>query len=635
MDDLIKVPLSADAEQCLIRHLDRRVGALQVGLKKLFETNLPRWRRIYEAQPAEASRSFPWENASNLVVPLAGIHCDTLHARVMAALFKTHPLWVAGIVGGFDDKSEELRVAWEEFLSYVGIEPDELDLYHVEEAWTAETIRYGTSTLKTPQVTEYEDRCIPAGDGSGSFEIIRDIKYKGPRPCKVAFEDFLIPPSATSNGKADIQVHRIRMQKHELLQRRFTQFFDPRKVDAIIGHPDRTSPDYVQQQRETDSGARSENDGFAEWDVFECWLAWRDPNGSSKFSPKITAWYHKKSGTLLRAFFNLYPDDIFISQRLLYRDDSFHGYGLCEILDMIQEEVSTIHNNRRDNSTVANTRVWRVDPTSKLHQGYHIYPSAMLPAVAGEIEPMAHGEVSQMTMEEESLAMQIAERRSGVSPPMQGYGAGTNTKRGVYTSMGTLSLLQEGNRRTDLTIADIRYGHARLGRNLSRLYAFMGIHETKLMQFGQLKEKIEAAAEMIKNGKLCIPIHSATASVNREVEKQNDLMLSQIMARHYNMIAQLLQQATLSTTPAPLKEYLPKVIAASDRLMKSILKHFEHEDVDSLVPSVQQQQQQQPQGGAPRAGQNPGLAVVPPQPSNPMAEQSVGQAAGGLPPGLA
>lgn len=631
MDDLYKVPLSADAEQHLVRHLDRRINALQVGLKTLFQTNLPRWRRIYEATPTETQRSFPWEGAANLVVPLAGIHCDTLHARVMAALFKTHPLWVAGIIGVTDGAGDDIRVAWEEFLSYVGIEPDELDLYHVEEAWTAETIRYGTSTIKIPQVTEYEDRFIPAGDGSERGEVMREIKYKGPRPCKIAFEDFLIPPSATDLGKADIKVHRIRMQKHELEQRRFVQFFDPTKVDSILDSPDRTSPDYVQQQREQDAGAKSSNDGFAEWDVFECWLAWRPPNGS-KLAPCITAWYHKKSQTLLRAFYNRYPDDPFVSQRLLYRDDSFHGYGLCEVLDMIQEEVSTIHNQRRDNSTVANTMVWRVDPTSKLHQGYHIYPSAMLPAVAGEIEPMQHGQVSPMVMEEEKLAMEIAERRSGVSPPMQGYGAGTNTKRGVYTAMGTLSLLQEGNRRTDLTIADIRYGHARLGRILTRQYALMGIHDKTIDQFGALQEKIIVAAELIKRGKLCIPIRSATASVNREVEKQNDLMLTQIMARHYNMVAQLLQQASLSTLPQPVRDYLPKVIEASDRLMKSILKHFEHEDVDALVPKSL------PQGGAGGGApkqQNPGLAVVPPQSGNPMAEQSGGQAASGLPSGMA
>lgn len=616
MPEPIKVALSPDAELYLKKELRQRVRSLRDGLKPLHQTNIPKWRRIYEAQPAEKTRDFPFQNASNLVVPVAGIHCDTLKARIVSAIWKTRPVWLCNVVGNFDGSSDDVREAWQTYLQHNAMEPTELDLYRVESEFFGEIIRYGTSVIKIPYETLYEDFMVPAGDGTGAYAPMREKVYEGPRPAKLAFEDFLAPPSAVTLEAADMVVHRIRYKKHELMERRYSQFFKANKVDAIIDHPDQTYPDYIQSQREEDMNARTvQHDEYAEWHVYECWFSHRGPNSSK--APKIIVWYHEKSDTILSAIYDTYSPILksrpFVLGRLLYRDDSLFGYGLCEVLEMIQEEISTMHNQRRDNVLVANTRVWRCNPDSKLHQGYQIYPSAMIPAEEGEIEPLQAGEVSAITIQEEQLSMDLAERRSGVSPPMQGMGAGGQSKKGVYSAMGTLSMLQEGNSRTDLNIADMRYAHTKIGRILSYLYAHMGMDQSKLAQFGAMADNIKKAADLVKTGKMALPISAATASVNKEVEKQNDMMLSQVMARHYMSITQLLQQAATSVLPKEVREYSIKVIEASDRFMKQLLRHFDHDDVDSLVPKALTQSGQggQPQGGQRPNGPTNGLAVVP------------------------
>lgn len=638
MFDPIRLPLSSEAEKSLERDLFRRLSALKTGLKPFHETNLVTWRRIYEAQPAEKTRDFPFQNASNLIVPVAGIHCDTLKARVMSSVWKTRPLWLANIVGVYGGQMDDVRDAWQTFLLDNALEPTELDLYRVESEFFGEIIKYGTSFLKCPYVKKYEDYVVPAGDGTQKYEIMREPSYMGPRPEKTALEDMFFSPSAKTLEECDLIAHRIRYQKHELLERRFTQFFKANKVDAILSSPDRHGPDYVTKQREEDMNARtSVHDDYAEWDVYECYLPYRAQNSNK--SPRVIVWYHLKTKTILNAIFDQYSQILktrpFVMGRLLYRDDSLLGYGLCEVLEMLQEEISVMHNQRRDNVLVANTKVWRVDPQSKLHQGYQIYPSAMLPAIAGEIEPLQHGEVASITIDEERLSMDLAERRSGVSPPMQGMGAGSNTKRGVYTAMGTLSLLQEGNSRTDLNIMDIRYSHTKVGRMLSKLYAHMGVDESKLACYGEMAELIKGAAELIRRDKLRLPISSSTASVNKEIEKQNDLMLAQIMAKHYGMVTQLMQQAATAVLSKEIREYSIKVIEASDRLMKQILRHFDHDDVDALVPRPMLAQQnqgqpggQQPQGGQPNAQRQP--TPFPSQPSLDMPVQPPNAASAGI-----
>lgn len=566
--------------------LHERIAALTSDSKTLFTTKLPEWRRLYEARPLERNRQFPFENASNLVVPIVGIHCDTLHASIMSAIWKTKPIFYTKLYGTYDKDEDPTRQAWEDYMVYEAVEPDELDLYTVESEWIAEIIRYGTSTLKVVNSQRYDDYFQPAGDGSSTKNgnFFRKLKYDGPCPQKLAYQDFLIPERVAKWQHADIKVHIARLTLPDLMQRRQFDVYNKEAIDKIIGQPDRTSPDWVTKQKLEDSDIHISPQGYAEWDIHECWFRWKTSNAD--YSPRVICWYHFATNTLMRAVYDFYPDQPFVMGRLLYRDDSVRGYGLCETLGPFQEEISEIHNQRRDNQTVATTKFWRVDPNSKLHAGYKIYPGAMLPAEKDEIEALAIGEVSPMSINEEQLSLDLAERRSGVSPPQQGFGTGTQTKKGGYSASGTMSLIQEGNRRSDDTNADIRYAHAHLGQILSRQYAFLGLDKKKLQFFGDQAELIERAADMVKSGKLGLTVNASSSSVNREIERQNSLMLTQIVNKHYQMIGQLVQTVQSVASSQEVKEYFHHVIDASNKLMRNILRSFDVPDANILIPEA-------------------------------------------------
>src|SRR6267154_5435254 len=91
-----KVAPKSAAEDRLKKYLQDRVKSLRDGLTKLHGMDgIIKWRKAYEAVPAMETREFPWHNAGNLVVPIVAIHSDTLLARVMSAVMKTRPLWIA------------------------------------------------------------------------------------------------------------------------------------------------------------------------------------------------------------------------------------------------------------------------------------------------------------------------------------------------------------------------------------------------------------------------------------------------------------------------------------------------------------------------------------------------------------
>lgn len=625
----VRVTLSAEAEAKLKRYIKDRLLALKEGLKEYHTQKLPTWRKIYTATPAESIREFPFHNASNLVVPVAAIYADTLKARMMAAVWKTQPLWVTKTVGSQLDKdaAERQRGALEEGMGYLATEPDEFDLYRVYNDWIDDIVKYGTGVVKAPWIHEVEHSAVPAGDGTGrfggttEFDKSEDVLYDGPRPEKVALNDFGATVSARTLDAADFKYHRCRLQRHDLEERRFFNLYDRMAVNSIIRSPDRTSPEYFQQELESESGTHTRTGyGWAEWDVYECWFKYRINKGIYR----LVVSYHLNSDTILRAFYRPYPEDIFVMGRLYYEDGLLFGNGFCWALGPFQEEISTIHNQRRDASTVANANFMRVDPDSKLNEGYRIFPGATVPGEKDEVEPMQFGQPSQMTIDEERLALDLAERRVGVSQPQQAMGSGAFNKRGVYTAMGTLSLLQEGNNRSDLNISDFRYAHTKLGRLLARELAEFGLDSSRYRMFGGMAEDFVGALRALRAKTMAIKVLASNASINREVEKQNDLMLTGIMQRHYSMVTQLLQAVSNPQIPPALSDYLKKVIKAANLLMETTLRHFGQDEPVRLVPEpTDENPARQPQP-SPQMVQQSGLQALPGAPPLPFGASATG-----------
>jgi hypothetical protein len=618
-EDLILAKLSPEKKIALATFLQNRVRELKASMRELYEEKVTKWAMAYEARPREESRQFPFEGASNLVIPIIAIHTDTLHAQIMAAIFKTQPIIVSKILGNFGPDSDQFKDAYEEFMQFVAIEPSELDLYRVYNEGFSECIKYGTVTFKCPWEKHTRDFLIPGGDGTGkASDYQTKTIYEGPRPEKLPFNSFYYPIGAKRLEDMDIKCHKRRLLKHELEERMHTSLYDKDAVNTVLASPDRTNPEEPQKAKEETLGAKtSPSYGYKEWDIWECFVTYR--YNDEAFAPRMVVSYHEKTNTILRAMYDNFDQEWFVGARMAHRDDMYPGYGFAEILWMFEEGASETYNGYRDNQTVANTRVWRVDPDSKLHQGYRIYPSAMLPAAKDEIEALAHGDVSNINLDELRLLLELAERRSGVSPPQQGMGAGGPGKKGVYSAMSTLSLLQEGNSRKDLNVSDMRDAHVRLARLISLQYGKFGSdskhHEGRLALFGSKNKLIQKALEMIAQRKMGLPCYSSTASINKEVEKQNDMMLSQMMWRHYQAISTLLGSLQNAQTPPLVKQYFLETIMAANLLMKKILRNFGHDEVERLVPdpvkTIKAMMEQGGQNGGTGEGAGPAQRALP------------------------
>jgi hypothetical protein len=269
-------------------------------------------------------------------------------------------------------------------------------------------------------------------------------------------------------------------------------------------------------------------------------------------------------------------------------------------------------------------RAFRADPDSELHKGYRIFSGSMLPAKKDELEALEVGTPVQGEIESEQLTLQLADQRSGVSQAAQGTGAGMQGKRGVYNTMGTLSVIQDGNTRTDLNITDIRYAHSKLGRILCSLLDFFGTTKYDTM-FGSRMPLVREALSAMSSERAAIPVEAATSSINREIEKQNDMVLMGVQEKYIQMMMGLMGQANNPQAPPEAKQEITKFITAAHTLYVCVLRHFGYDEVDRLAPKPGVTQPQSAPGAMGPPGQSPGAppAGGPPPQGGPAGPESM------------
>jgi hypothetical protein len=578
---------------------------------------LPKWVKIYKGRPDVARKTFPWPEASNLVIQLAATHADELLSRVMA-IFQSEQLYVAQVMGDYEKgvASDEVEVI-EKFMGDQAWSPQELDLYRIEEAMFSSAIRYGTGIAKIPFRYTVE-QVYTGAESADPFQ--EEVIANGPKPENVPLNKFLIDTQRPTLRSADFIVHITTYRRHELKNlidsiqdgEADGSSWDKKALEEIYaGSCDREGPDFYQEMQEEPKGMNNytPREASGEYDFCECWFVYM--YGGKRYRC-ILNWHHKTM-KMVGGLFNSYPNNQipFEDAKLAYDDDQYYGYGFMEMLEAYQREVSTVHNQRIDNRNLANTGGMRIASGSKLASIIQIYPGVVIPGNKDEVEPLALGQTaSPITTEDEQLTLALAKERSGVDPAQGGTGGGVvNAKRGIYSAQGTAIAMQATNNRNSLRMSDMRSAHVRLGIKILEQYANFGIDGKLLRKYGSDSDTLKKALASYKEGKLGLLIKAATASTNRELEKQNDILMMQTMSGVQQQDMAMIGQLQTPNMPEEMKQYIFEAIQAKNVLLRRLFRAFNHPDVDRLAPlpafikAMREQQNGNAQGIARPAGQ--------------------------------
>jgi len=569
-----------------VKHLDRRLHAFRT-------EKLPEYVRLYKARPKNTEANWPWPGAANLVIPVIGTACDELLSRVMGGIWMYDPLWTATTSAELPTKdSEELKQIIQNFLVDMAYDPDELDLYRVAQSANHSAIKYGTGIIYTPY--EFErgiERVYQSGGMEDDDPVISEdrpfTKKDGPCPKIIPLNRFVFDPSVTKLEDMKLMGHIESLDMWGVADLRSkSPYYKQEDLTRLLANPDAVQSTEMEQEINdqfsiSDSGCDT---GAARWYIYNLWFKFVLQGKEYSFQAK----YHMRDEKILWIAFNNYPKNMLPYQdmKLAYDDESYLGTGFAEMIHMVQKELSNNNNWRTNNRNMAMLGVWRADPEAKLSSMLDIFPGVCLPARQNEIEYIKAGVDVGYDNGPDQFHMAIAKERTGVDPASGGTGGGiVNPKRGIYSAAGTSMVMAQQNNRNNLRTADMRSAHVKLGLKFLTMYSNFGIGD-KLRKYGNDADKLRKALEMFKEGTLGLKLRPSSASANKELERQNDILLSDRLDRYYMSQAQMIQAITTPGINPELMQYYCDQLLATRAVQQTLLRNFNKDNPDTILPDV-------------------------------------------------
>lgn len=607
-----------------VAHLDRRLQTFRT-------EKLPEYVRLYKARPKNKDADWPWPGAANLVIPVIGTACDELLARVMGGIWMYDPLWAATMSGDLETKDgEELKSITQNFLMDMAYSPSDLDLYRVHQSASHSAIKYGTGVIYTPYEyeTEIERTYIDGGLTDESPVRSKDTsftKFDGPHPELLPLNRFGFDPSVPKleNMKFFYHIDPLDMWGLKDLRAK-SPYYKQKDIDSLLNMPDAVQETEMEREINDQFSIDSSgvDTGAARWYMYTCNFTYI--LGGNKYS--FVAKYHKRTETVMYITFNNYPKNMLPYQdmKLAYDDESYLGTGFAEMVHMIQKELSNNNNWRTNNRNYAMLGAWRFDPESKLGSMLDVFPGVGFPAKKDELEYFKTGADLGYSDGPDQFHLSIANQRTGVGPASGGSGGGiTNPKRGIYSAAGTSMVMMQENSRNNLRTGDIRSAFVKLGLKFLTMYSHFGIGD-KIRKYGaEDGAKLTKALNEYRNGTLGLRLRPASASMNKELERQNDILLSDRLDRFYSSQAQMIQAIQTQGIQPELQKYYCDTLLATRASMQTLLRVFNKDNTETILPSVAEfiaqiqhqqaiAQQQSPAGGAGNGNQKPsGSSAVP------------------------
>ena len=598
------------------------------------------WLAEYRPPVDNATKEFPWVGASNRVIPLSALNTDPLLAKFLTTLTAPPNLWT---IQPLNDRWVNVAKPLQDFLQF--LDETQLHLFPTLYRGLLEFVKLGTCVFKTGWF--YEKRKGKSYDAQGKIVPATHLVSR-PYVDFVSLNDFIIPGGYDNIQADDYRgapwvAERFWMRYPDFLARAqgqepFLPQYDPEAVEKI--------KNYIQITRTKLEQERDVLEENPPWrmqriELFEFHTRFGVRDDSDIDDLVLTI--HLPTRTILRTVLNPYRHGQRPYECARYiRGDGFYGIGVVEQSHMFQEWLSMLANYQTDNVLAANATMIAAKLGANVVPGEPVYPGKVwaLDDPANDLKVFKLADIYPSLPALGAMVQQWSERRTGLSD-LQFGNMNNMPSRTPATSM--LSLLQEGNRRFDLSLKELRLNCLdRVGLRLLQMLQqfaadpvidpdrkYLRLAATVLGQVpGQwLSQILELPIEEIENGVGCA-VSATSGTANKEVEKQSFLALVQLQAQ---LAPQYLQLSQIATNPQVLQSAPGVAQTATElyhgfaELQKRLLEQYDVRNpeeilvnADTLAQAVQSVASGQPiqpgPGGQP--GGQPGaqpLGLVSPQ----------------------
>lgn len=594
-----------------------------------------RYSTAYRAKPKEKIKEFPWKNAANLTIPVMATDVDTTVAALLGVIFGSPNIW----------SCEGLRPDWldyaarmEEFLEYA--QETELGMYAVVVDWVTEIAKLGTGILKQryrrEQKKMWEWREV--GPNQTIQQMVRRLAVDRPDVSHVLLSNFYIPGSAMDVEQAAWVGERLELNWTQLDARVRAGIYREDLMTKIGAdwrrrqQPQSPYADYQRAQEELDNFVPGLRDNF---ELFEFWLDADvgdviDPTSGQPLSQagelsSLVCTVHIPTMTYARIDFNpfFHQEKPYSAARFLKVEGRFYGIGLGEMQHQFQEEISTMHNQRIDGNTIRNVPAFK-GRRGSVRQDEPIWPgrTILMDSPADDLLPMVMGQGATDTVQEETLTLQYARERPGISDYQRG-GAG-NPAISYSTATTTIEMLKQGRLRLDQVLREIQGALTETGQRVVELYQQFDQGGKPYLVMGDkdgqvVEQVLHFPLDTIRLG-IAVKTTATNAQVNKETRIRTDQIVLGLVMQFYQQLFGAMQIVVNPQLPPPLRILAIQMIQGGTAIARRILDAYGTQDIDKIIPDMEQLSAltQQLGGISPQPAFGQGGAGLGPGPSQPL-----------------
>jgi len=635
VSNIPKIERSQDRDARLESYLSMEIEDALTARRPI-ERMINEARRQYAGVPKRPMREVPIPNAPNIEIPIGAILADDIFAQATDTLFTASPLLIVRPNQEFWVEHAKVAQDWVNWLS-----SNEIDLRPAVNAALSDDTQLGTGVYYIPFVEQTKK------------DRVYKVTYRSPKVYAISLEDWITPPGSRGDVQRDRWTAiRFWYSKGELEERARHRGWDISQAQPVAQF------DLVRLQHERKANLRGQQLWREVYEVCEVY-AYFDYDEDGMEEDLLVTW-DRASRRVLDVTFNPYDLRPIEVMRYQLRAHLPYGLGILEMVQPFQEEITELHMHTLLNIFLANARVWACR-AGTVPDNVEIVPGKFLNVntddIRNSIVELKMSEVYPSAFNAQTMSIQLAERRIGTSGA-----AGMLAKGGSRTpGVTALSLLQQINRRFAPAFDDMREKTAAAVRQAIYRY-----RERLLIGDQKIRQHIEnvvgaEGAELLDelltsddfDKAVSVEFTAASASINREADRQNAVMLTQLLGQYYPQIVGLAMQAAQGQVPPEVRSLLVDAAKKGTELMERTLRTFDQvrdpkaflmdpDKIESAVEAsaaqAEQQalmqqviqglamQQQQPQLGAPmgpedQAAQEPDVGAA----------QAEGEMAGGAP----
>lgn len=600
-----------------------------VGARAGLDAQHREWLSQYRVSTKPAPKRFPYEGAANWTLPLTAIDVDVLYARFMQTIHAPENIWT---VQALNERWVNAAKPLQDFLTM--LDHRVLRMFNVNKRVFLETVKLGTGIYKTGW--NYERRNVWGYDDLGNRQRQTRI-HSAPFVDHVKLANFYMPAYSYAiqpdeQGGAPWVAERLRVPLGRLYS--MANATEPalpniRKevLDAIARHEeaDVAPGDAKLQELDYANRANVASATALDGDDFDKDKERGRPGGASMQKPReielwevharfptqasggseddIVVWYHAPTRRIVRAIYAPYHHNARPFDAIRYfPGDGFWGIGICEQKEMFQTLGSDLFNFTYDNVLLANSRMIVAKGGANIAPGEPFYPGKVW-LTDGDVRqefgvfPMADIYAS-LPMISQGIGA-LGEKRTGISDIQLGNMQALPGRTPATTMM---SLLQEGNRRPDLTIRDMRHeGMSVVGLRMLQLcqqyisspvdydgqkWLRIAVDTLGLPEGKEVADKLRTPMEPIEFG-VGVALTATSGSANKEVERQGALSLLQLAGQIGPQFIQLMQVAQ-QTQGTPIAEVALNVARGLQEQYKRTLEQFDVRNIEEILPLSEQ-----------------------------------------------